>query len=133
MTDLRKIRREFNMTQEEMASVLGLSPRNYQRAEYTKNAMLSGTRWARLCMMRDGNEPQDDIAWNGDVLYRLRTGMGMTQKLLAEKLGTTRVTISFWELGRCPSAKHLDKLCTFFEVKVDSFFTVKGGQSCMTA
>ena len=41
-------------------------------------------------------------------ILKLRRKLGLTQIGLAKLLGTTQITISAWENGKCP--KYIDKL-----------------------
>jgi len=56
-----------------------------------------------------------------DNLKRIRTDAGMTQKLLADKIGVTSVTIGNWERGiRQPSFELLPKLASTLNTSVDT-------------
>ena len=53
----------------------------------------------------------------GDNLWKARYQAKLSQKMIADKLGTTsRVTISHWETGYCePSVDDILKLCTILK------------------
>lgn len=56
----------------------------------------------------------------GIRLKELRTQSSMTQKHLADKLGITKATVSYYENGeRAPSPEILVKLATIFHVSTD--------------
>lgn len=55
-------------------------------------------------------------------LKELRIEKGLTQKNLADAIGTTDDSIFSWEKGRSqPSFEMLKVLCTFFDVSSDYF------------
>ena len=57
--------------------------------------------------------------WRGQVLRKAREKRGLTQVELAEKVGVTRVTISYLESGkRQPSMDLLHRLAKALRVKV---------------
>lgn len=59
---------------------------------------------------------------------RARNGK-MTQKELADSIGTTQTTISAWEKDiTVISAPHLIKLCRFFRVSSDSLLGISGNE-----
>ena len=56
-----------------------------------------------------------------DVLYELRTGHGMTQDELAEKVFVTRQAVSRWEKGETvPNSDTLKLLSQFFNVSINT-------------
>lgn len=48
-------------------------------------------------------------------IKKLRTKLGLSQVKFAELLGTTQVTVSAWENGKCP--EYIDKLAELFLIK----------------
>ncbi len=57
---------------------------------------------------------------NGRKLAYLRKQRGLTQEKLAELLGTSKITVSFWERdARVPEVDMLIKIADFFDVAVD--------------
>ena len=55
----------------------------------------------------------------GEVIRRHREACGMTQELVAQKLGLSRQAVSKWESGKAePSATSLLSLCDLFGVDV---------------
>ena len=57
-------------------------------------------------------------------LKNLRSGMGMTQKQLAEAVSVNQRTISAWEKGICePDFTLLAKLCEIFGETFDGILT----------
>lgn len=55
-----------------------------------------------------------------NCLKELRTGQGISQKDLAEKLGVSQQTIASWEVDRTePSNDFLKSIADFFEVSAD--------------
>ena len=52
-------------------------------------------------------------------LRQKREERGLTQKELADAVGATKSTVSMWEHGTLPRKDTLDKLCKFFNCKVD--------------
>ena len=58
-------------------------------------------------------------------VHTLRTKVGMTQEMLAEKVGVTRQTIIAIEKGNyAPSVLLALKLASVFSVTVESLFTI---------
>ena len=58
-----------------------------------------------------------------DQIYTLRKRMGLTQEVVAEKLGVTPQSISRWENGQSrPDVDMLPKIAAFFNVSVDALF-----------
>lgn len=58
-------------------------------------------------------------------VHTLRTKVGMTQEMLAEKVGVTRQTIIAIEKGNyTPSVLLALKLASVFSVTVESLFTI---------
>ena len=56
-------------------------------------------------------------------IYSLRKRMGITQDVIAEKLGITPQSISRWENGQSrPDVDMLPKIAAFFHVSVDALF-----------
>ena len=56
-----------------------------------------------------------------DVLYRLRTGKGLSQEELAEKLFVTRQAVSRWETGETtPHVETLKQLSLLFDVSINT-------------
>lgn len=74
-----------------------------------------GLFWPRFIM--------EEIIKNS--VYTLRTKQGMTQEMLAEKVGVTRQTIIAIEKGNyTPSVLLALKLANTFSVPVESLFTI---------
>lgn len=49
-----------------------------------------------------------------------RADAGVTQRQLAEKVGVSPMTVSFWETGRnCPSLAHLIEVADALSVSLD--------------
>lgn len=58
-----------------------------------------------------------------EQIYTLRKRMGLTQEVVAEKLGVTPQSISRWENGQSrPDVDMLPKIAAFFDVSVDALF-----------
>lgn len=56
----------------------------------------------------------------GEKIRKLRVNMNMTQEELAEKIGTSRQTVSKWENGSCfPDTDRLRMLCECFGCSAD--------------
>ena len=56
-----------------------------------------------------------------DVIYKLRTGKGMSQDELAEKVFVTRQAVSRWENGETvPNTETLKLLSTLFDVSINT-------------
>lgn len=56
-----------------------------------------------------------------DVLYQLRSKMGLSQDALAEKLHVTRQAISRWETGETtPNIDTLKQLSRFYNVSINT-------------
>lgn len=53
-------------------------------------------------------------------LKNKRKNRKLTQSELAKEVGTGKSTVSSWETGQAfPRKEHLDKLCKFFDCKID--------------
>ena len=58
-----------------------------------------------------------------EQIYTLRKRRGLTQEVVAEKLGVTPQSISRWENGQSrPDVDMLPKIAAFFDVSVDALF-----------
>ncbi len=56
----------------------------------------------------------------GEKIKELRKEKGLTQKMLAEKIGQAQSTIFYWEQNKQePTISSLKKLCEVFEVSAD--------------
>ena len=56
-----------------------------------------------------------------NVILRLRSGRGMTQRELAERAHVTRQAVSRWETGRTiPDQDTLKRLSTLFDVSINT-------------
>lgn len=56
----------------------------------------------------------------GELLKSLRLSAGLTQKQLAEKIGVSKNTVSYYELSiRCPSSEILMEMANVFHVSTD--------------
>lgn len=56
----------------------------------------------------------------GELLKRLRSNAGLTQKQLADKIGISKNAVSYYEQSlRCPSSDILIKISKVFRVSAD--------------
>ncbi len=63
----------------------------------------------------------------GELLKSLRLSAGLTQKQLAEKLGVTKTTVSYYEMSiRCPSSEILTEIANVFHVSADFLLGLEG-------
>lgn len=63
----------------------------------------------------------------GELLKTLRTGAGLTQKQLAEKLGISKNAVSYYEKSlRCPSSDVLIRIARVFHVSADYLLGLDG-------
>ena len=70
--------------------------------------------------MRDENKDAGILAKR---IYRSRKALGMTQEMLAEKLGITPQSVSRWENGQSrPDVDMLPRLAAFFGITIDALF-----------
>lgn len=60
--------------------------------------------------------------FNSRALKAHRLHQGLTQQQLAEKAGTTRVSIARYESGKSPSGEVLPRLAEALGIKVGVFF-----------
>jgi len=59
-------------------------------------------------------------------LFELRKGRGISQELLAERVGLSKATIWFWEKGRSdPSVSDLERVAIALGTNVDYFLDGK--------
>ena len=61
--------------------------------------------------------------WNGEGLKKLLEQKGCTISALATTLDISRPTIYSWMSGEAPKGFYLMKLCDFFRVGPEVFFT----------
>ena len=60
-----------------------------------------------------------------DVIYELRTGKGLSQEELAEKVFVTRQAVSRWETGETvPNTETLKLLSALFDVSINTHLPV---------
>ena len=65
----------------------------------------------------------------GEKIYKLRKEKGMSQELLAERLGTSRQAISKWENNQgYPEVEKLMMLSNIFEVSTDYLIKEDNGE-----
>lgn len=63
-------------------------------------------------------------------MKELRIQEGLTQKELAEKIGSAQSAVHYWETDRQePSISALKNLCVLFEVSADYFLDIEGKYS----
>ncbi len=75
-----------------------------------------------LCLLPRTANPQEESVRRslGKAIKAHRTRCGMTQELLAERLGVSRQAVSKWEMGQSdPSTANLLALAQFFGVSVE--------------
>lgn len=66
----------------------------------------------------------------GDRLKRLRQDAALTQQQLAERIGVTKSTVSYYELSeRAPSPEILIKLAGVFHVTTDQLLGIDRGRT----
>jgi transcriptional regulator with XRE-family HTH domain len=55
----------------------------------------------------------------GEMIRRLRRARKMTQQILSDQVGISRVSLANWETGNTiPKTENLMKLARFFEVPI---------------
>jgi len=65
-----------------------------------------------------------------DKIRLLREKSGMTQSLLAKKLGITRSSVNAWEMGlSVPSTQYIVELSCIFNVSTDYLLGIKNTSS----
>ena len=63
-----------------------------------------------------------DLIKMGKYIAGKRTGLGLTQKQLAEKLGMSDKSVSKWERGIClPDVSVYMELCDILEISINEF------------
>lgn len=68
-------------------------------------------------------EENKEIGILAERIYRSRKALGITQEMLAEKLGITPQSVSRWENGQSrPDVDMLPRLAAFFGITVDALF-----------
>ena len=73
--------------------------------------------------MKEDNKGTGILA---EKIYRSRKALGMTQEMLAEKLGITPQSVSRWENGQSrPDVDMLPRLAAFFGITIDALFGYK--------
>lgn len=66
----------------------------------------------------------------GKKLRELRIQEGLTQKELAEKIGSAQSAIHYWESDKQePSISSLKKICDLFEISADYLLGIEGKYS----
>ena len=68
-------------------------------------------------------EEHKEVSILAERIYESRKGLGITQEVLAEKLGITPQSVSRWENGQSrPDVDMLPRLAAFFGITVDALF-----------
>lgn len=68
----------------------------------------------------------------GNKIYKLRTGLNLSQTELAEMLGVTNKAVSKWENGKAkPTTDTLRKLAALFHIDVGEMLSLKDGKRKM--
>lgn len=66
----------------------------------------------------------------GDQIRKMRKSRGWSQEELAEKMNTSRQSVSRWEDGSVsPSASSISELCRVFQVSANYFFDEEAADS----
>lgn len=66
----------------------------------------------------------------GRKLRELRIQEGLTQKELAEKIGSVQSAVHYWELDKQePSISNLKRICEVFEISADYLLDIEGKYS----
>ena len=124
---IRTYRKEKGYTQEQLAKMIGVSANNisiWERGTFAPSARNSGKLFELL-----GITPESYLAnilgqnkmRFGEQLKAYRKAKGYTQKDLAEKIGTTLLTISVWERGVFrPNARHCKLLYDLFNLDTET-------------
>lgn len=61
----------------------------------------------------------------GMRLYNARLSRDMTQSELAEKVGCSKATVSYWETGRTfPTAFYLKQIANALQISLDELFDI---------
>ena len=69
-----------------------------------------------------------------DVIYELRTGKGLSQEELAEKVFVTRQAVSRWETGETvPNTETLKLLSALFDISINTLRVRRGSSSASAA
>ena len=146
--DLRKELKNNHMSQAELAKYLDCSPSSV--SQWVLGKVLPDTSYLRNITelfdmsferympeyveqqerrrngahIRDGKVKIDRSTkdFDGEKLFELRKRKKMTQEELGEKLGWSKKAVSTWELGRKPSQRALEDICTYFNVK-EAYFS----------
>ncbi len=60
----------------------------------------------------------------GEKIFYIRTEQGISQEMLAEKLGVSRQSVSKWELGESvPVLDKISAICNYFEISYNDFLS----------
>lgn len=115
---LKRLRDGFDLTQQELAQLLDVSPVTVTAWE-TGKSRPRRSNLAEIAKLRDaeqeeidrrlGREPVPDLS--GSDIKRLRKGLGLTQTALAELVGVSAAAVTSWETGKTvPSRENRRKL-----------------------
>lgn len=68
----------------------------------------------------------------GNKILELRTGLGLSQNEIAEKVGVTNKAVSKWETGKSkPTTNVIRKLAALFNMDIDELLTMRDGERKM--
>jgi len=105
--DLKSMRERFDLTQQELAKLLDVSPVTITAWETGKSRPRQHNlrRIAALCQKEQsevdaalGRARVPDLC--GDDVKRLRTALGLSQMVLAELIGVSAAAVTAWETGK---------------------------------
>lgn len=99
--DLANIRRQCGITQRDLANRMGTSLNKIQYSESGQGSM-SYSSLIKLSLGAQQTDFDDEpvIFWNGEALYEARKSLKLSQKQLAEIVGSDFRDVSRWETGR---------------------------------
>lgn len=115
---LKNLRDRFELTQEELAALLGVSPvtvtawetgKSTPRRSSVEKIAEVGQKSQEEVNRELGREPIPDLS--ADEIRRLREGFGLTQGQLAALIGVSDATVTSWETGQTtPNRQNRRKL-----------------------
>lgn len=123
--DLANIRKQCRISQVDLANRLGVSTHKIQYSEAQQGSM----SYSSLIRLSIGASQSDfdetpEISWNGEALYDARKEIKLSQRQLAEIVGSDFRDISRWETGRNePRPDMVEKLAKACSRNVSYFYS----------
>ena len=136
-SNIRKLRKEYNLSQEQLSKEIGYSDCIISLWEIgfhipCADAIIILSRYFQVStdyilkvsddntMLHRADDFYVDLSTFNNRLKELRTKKNLSQERLAKRTGLTKTSINHWENGKClPNANAIVTLAQFFDVTTD--------------